>query len=254
MAETLHKGDLLLVNKFNSNYQKDDLLYFEYPAKDSTEKKTFFIQRCAAIAGDTLFLKDKLIFANGNLLDDAGGIKYNYILDTDTFNLDSLTCIKYGLYEGGSISKKGKYAYSLTKQQADALKGNKLFKSIELRLEKENIYDESVFPYSRLFNWNADNFGKLYIPKKNDSLLLDTNMIKVYGQLITKYERNKLDLKHDSIFINDAYEKKYRVKQNYYFVIGDNRDNAIDSRRWGFLPEKYIKGKVTCVLNRTEKQ
>jgi signal peptidase I len=95
-----------------------------------------------------------------------------------------------------------------------------------------------------------DNFGKLYIPKKNDTLSLDTTSIRLYSKLIETYEKNKLEIRDDSIFINDELTKKYMVRQDYYFVMGDNRDNAIDSRRWGFLPGSYIKGKVTCVLVR----
>lgn len=115
-------------------------------------------------------------------------------------------------------------------------------------MEKEDIYDSRVFPYSRQFAWNSDNFGKFYIPKKGDSLALDTTMIKLYSTMITKYENNSMFIKSDSIFINDQHLKKYFVKHDYYFVVGDNRDNAIDSRRWGLLPAKYIKGKVIGTL------
>ena len=198
-------------------------------------------------------MNDKTIFVNREIQTDAENIKYNYLLDADTLDLDSATLFRYGLHEGGSISKKGKYGYSLTKSQVDSLKESRLFKSIELRLEKINIYDERVFPHSRLFSWNADNFGKLYIPKKNDSIAIDTTSIKLYGQLIQRYEKNKLEIKSDSIFVNDVLCKFYHVKQNYYFVMGDNRDNAIDSRRWGLLPEKFIKGKVSYILKRSKK-
>jgi signal peptidase I len=62
--------------------------------------------------------------------------------------------------------------------------------------------------------------------------------------LIREHEKNSLELSSDSVFINSVYTNTYLVKQDYYFVMGDNRDNAIDSRVWGFLPEKKIKGKV----------
>lgn len=248
MAETLHPGDMVLVNKLAFSFHKKDILYFEFPAKDSGAKKIFFTQRCIAEPGDTLKMIDKAIYTNGTLLEDAQLVKYNYLLDTDTLRLDSVSKEKYNLYEGGEISKKGKYAYSLTLQQVDSLESSGLFKSIEQRLEKLNIYDERVFPYSRQFSWNADNYGPIYIPKKNDTILLDTTNIKLYSNIITVFEKNKLNINGDSIFINNEFAKKYIIKQSYYFVAGDNRDNAIDSRRWGFLPKNYIKGKVVSVL------
>lgn len=254
MADTLHKGDLVLVNKMARSGEAGDLLYFEYPAKDSTEKKTLFIQRCAAGPGDTLLIKNKTLFVNGIPQVEVESIKYNYIIDTDTFNLDSTAKLMLSKFEGGSISKKGKYGFSLTKQQVDTLNERSFVKLIELRLEKEDIYDERVFPYSRLYNWNADNFGFIYIPKKNDSLAIDTNSIKIYRQLIGQYEKNRIEIKHDSIFINETLTTQYKVKQNYYFVLGDNRDNAVDSRRWGFLPQSYIKGKViTAITHKVQK-
>ncbi len=248
MAESFYTGDMVLVNKLAFNYQVKDVLYFEFPAKDSGSKKTHFIQRCIAEPGDSLRIIDKLIYVNGHLVEDLFSIKYNYILDTDTFKLDSLTKERYDLYEGGEISKKGKYAYSLTKSQIDSLNSSGLIKSIDLRLEKTNIYDARTFPFSRQFSWNIDNYGPIYIPKKNDTLLLDTINIKLYSTIITKFEKNELLIKGDSIYINNTYTKNYTIKQNYYFVAGDNRDNAIDSRRWGFLPKSFIKGKVVGIL------
>lgn len=253
MANTNHTNDMVLVNKLYYTVNINDVVYFEYPAKDSSEKKAYFMQRCVAKPGDSLQIKDKVVLVNNKPIDEISSIKFNYLIDTDTFQIDSITKMRFGLFEGGSISKNGKYSYSLTKQQTDSLKSDSRFSKIELRLEKENIYDSRVFPFSRLFAWNSDNFGKLYIPKKGDTLRLDTTNIKLYGLLITKYEKNKLEVHHDSIFVNDLCIKTYAVQQDYYFVMGDNRDNAIDSRRWGLLPRHYIKGKVIGTLYRKHK-
>jgi signal peptidase I len=248
MADSIRKGDIVFVNKLVSGYEKEDVVYFEFPAKDSGEKKAFFMQRLVARPGDTVWIFNKTVFTNDRIFPDPETAKYNYILDTDTFQISDSLKNRYGIYEGGSISKKGKYAFSLTAHQADSLRKIYAIKNIEVRMEKENMYDDRAFPFSRNYMWNMDNFGKLYIPKRNDSLALDTMTIRLYSKIIDTYEKNKLEIKNDSIFINGAHSKYYRVKQDYYFVMGDNRDNAIDSRRWGFLPKSYIKGRVVGVL------
>jgi signal peptidase I len=248
MADSIRKGDIVFVNKMVDAYEKEDVLYFEFPAKDSGEKKAFFLQRLVAKPGDTIWILDKTVFTNDRIFADPETIKYNYILDTDSFQISDSLKARFRIYEGGSISKKGKYAFSLTQHQLDSLRKINEIKNIEVRMEKENMYDDRAFPFSRNYMWNMDNFGKLYVPKRNDSLVLDTTTIRLYSKIIETYEKNKLELRNDSIFVNGEHTKFYQVKQDYYFVMGDNRDNAIDSRRWGFLPRSYIKGRVVGIM------
>jgi signal peptidase I len=84
----------------------------------------------------------------------------------------------------------------------------------------------------------------LYIPKIDDTLRLDTVNIALYARLIDTFEKNHLEIVNDTIYINGIPSGTYVVKKNYFFVLADNRDNANDSRVWGFLPENCIIGKV----------
>ncbi len=253
MQSTFNVGDVLFIKKFANAYKINDCIYLNYPGNDSLKKNTYFIQRIIAMAGDSLEIKDKTVFVNNKEYTDTLTTKHNYYIQTEKFKIDSNFKIRYYLNEGGGISSDNDYNFSLTKNQADSLTINEHIKKVELKPLSKNNFDVTCFPFSLNYGWNKDNYGKLYIPKKNDTLLLDSLTIDLYKTIIEVYEKNSLIVNNDSIFINNVFTKNYIVQQNYYFVMGDNRDNTNDSRIWGFLPQSCIVGKVIGIIKRAKK-
>ncbi|MCW3076808.1 MAG: hypothetical protein JWO32_1417 [Bacteroidetes bacterium] len=249
MLSTYRPGDTFLIKKAANTYHTNDIIYFRYPAYDTVIPLTLCLQRLIGLPGDTIEIKDKNIFINNYLIKDTASIKFNYFIKSKV-KLDSNFIVNNNLLEGGAVSSELDYSYSLTKEEAEKMSKQDSIVKTELKKEPKGVFDETVFPYSTLFSWNMDNFGKLYIPKKHDTLHLDSLNILLYIKLLTEFENNELEIKRDSIFINNNYTRRYIVKHNYYFVLGDNRDNANDSRVFGFLPESYIKGKVISLLKR----
>lgn len=244
MATTFHEGDALFLKKIFNTYATNDFVYVRYPVKDTSVSENFFVQRLIGLPGDSIQLVDKVLIINGFKIADTTSLRNNYFITLKNRVADSLFRLKYSFTEGGQISNAYDYSYSLTKEESEILKNDTLIKKIDLKREKPNNVDETCFPGSLHYPWNMDFYGAIYIPKEHDTLQLDSISIQLYATLIRDYEENKLEVKHDSIFINDQLTNYYVTHLNYYFLLGDNRDNANDSRIWGLLPESHLHGKV----------
>lgn len=229
--------------------QRNDVVVFNYPQEEEypVDHKSYFVKRCVAIAGDTLMIIDGNVYVNRLPIDSPDGLQFNYHLKSDKL-LDSAFTNHYQLYEGGKISDNHDYSFTLTKALADTLAGKSYIRLIEKNIEKKEVWDEFVFPYHPHYKWNVDHYGPLKIPAKGDTVVLDTSNICLYEQLISVYEHQALDIKGGRIFINHQPVTYYVIKQNYYFMMGDNRHNSQDSRHWGFVPEDHIIGKATRIF------
>lgn len=249
MRAALNAGEAVLLRKSFYNWSLEDLVYFRYPLIDSSMSRSMMIQRLFAKPGDTIEIKNAEVYVNHMLVGTRQEILQNYFVKSDC-EIDSSMQREFQITEGGPLSDKFDYSFSMSVAAAKQLSSLKEIKSVSVRIEKPGTYDENCFPFYPRFVWNQDNFGPLYVPKVNDTLAIDTSNIAIYSLIIREHEKNHLEMRADSIFINGEYTKQYVTKKNYFFVLGDNRGNANDSRNWGYLPENMIRGKVIYKLNR----
>lgn len=235
--------------------ERNDVIVFNYPLEDEhpVDHRTYFVKRCLALPGDSLTIVDGLAYVNGELTNNEEFLQFNYHIKSDTV-LDSLFIAKYHLTEGGKISDNNDYSYTLTNALVDTLKSKTFISVVEKNNEKKEMWDEFVFPFNERYKWNVDNYGPIKIPKEGDTIRLDTTNLCLYERIISKYEGNTLELKGDTIYINNEPTNTYIIQMNYYFMMGDNRHNSQDSRHWGFVPEDHIIGKATRIIYSNDKQ
>ena len=240
------------------------------------DKKSNYVKRCVGIPGDSLSIVDGKVFINNSPLKLPQKAKpqysYKVVGKGKGFNLKNLykqldyteplivanenfQSLGGALYNKGSknntiLSPSKKYIFkALTTKEAKRLKKHSNIVSIEPMISPADEAEPSIFPNIEGKMANRDQLGAIYIPEEGKTVAIDSKSIPFYKRIIEVYEgsemgiENKISVSGNQILLNNSPITEYTFKQNYYWMMGDNRHNSEDSRYWGYVPETHIVGK-----------
>lgn len=231
-----------------SRIRINDVIVFNDPLQTGipVDKKTNFVKRCMGLPGDTIEIRDKMVFRNDKMLNPRPTYRYSYEVQATSDTMQYYLFHNFHIRQGEPISTSFKYIFMLSPAEADTISKMPGINYVNLL---SNEYSSSeIFPGGEYFPWNKDNYGPVVVPKKKMTVHLTKDILPLYAKIIRDYEHHSLDEQNDSIRVDNRYCPYYTFKMNYYFSLGDNRDNSDDSRYWGFIPEDHIIGKATFIL------
>ena len=239
-----------------SEIKREDVVVFNVPPKELNEGKDYpidlktnYIKRCVAVSGDVLQIKNKQVTINGQPSNNPQDMQYSYLvtakdeINERNFNKLELDPDDY-TYLGRPEDNKAVYQMFLTNSKAAEIKTLPFVISVTDDYRTGEGQDSRTFPGSKYTPWNGDNYGPLTIPKEGMKISVNDSTLSIYGGVIRDYDHNKnVKIENGKLTIEGKEVAEYTFNQNYYFMMGDNRHNSLDSRYWGFVPEDHIVGK-----------
>jgi signal peptidase I len=270
VAQEIKQGD----NGKHSDayYQSEAWKYLNSPQSPYGEvvsrpvdKRDHYVKRCVGIAGDTLRVVNGDVYINGKKQDMPEHAQHRYIVKTQgamfgenmsnkdnphfLSNVNVLDELDIYVSEAGKVPSPDNidtsyYDLNMPVAVAEKVKQMSGVFSVSKKTEEAGHYDYRVFPHNPAYAWNNDNFGPLWLPKAGQKIALDTHNICMYEKLLNTYDDgiHQVTKRGSQVLYDGKPITTYTFKQDYYFMMGDNRHNSADSRSWGMVPYDHVVG------------
>lgn len=214
-----------------SDIKRNDIILGEHD-------KIKIVKRVVGLPKDTIRIKNGFLKINSRYENILNSYKYKYKISMNKKTLDTIKHLTEDIIYTGDE----KYEVTLDGKLLKLLKENK---KVATPTDNKLKINDSIFPYNMIGKWDKNNYGSIVIPYKGLRVVLNQTNFNHYKDIIETYENHKIDYRDLKYFIDGLESQFYVFNQDYFFIMGDNRMNSLDSRYIGFLPKKKIFGKVT---------
>jgi signal peptidase I len=229
-----------------SDVERGDPIVFNYPPDDQPiDRKTHYIKRVIGMPGETLSVRDKMVHIDGDPLPLGEGMQqyWTVVKQDPRYQIPRSRLRELGIGDVQRTQNPSTVRLLATPAAVREMSRWPWIRDIEPSIMQNSNYSDLMYPAGR--GYTPDNYGPIRIPKQGETIELTTSNWAVYKPVIVRYEDRAARQMTDSTFAIDGERTStYTFQQDYFFAMGDNRDNSQDSRFWGFVPMDHIVGKA----------
>ncbi len=230
--------------------KRDDIVVFNYPIDDGIpSQKTNYIKRAVGLPADTLEIRDKVLYVNHDVAEVYDTYQYVYeVRPLEGIRISSERLRSVGATPIGTRGRQGDRIFAhMSEETAEEVLSWGGVEDVSVYINHQGNLS-SNFRFARGLNGaSSDQMPQIVVPFSGQQVSLSADNINLYYDIISRYEGNRLEVRNERIIINGIERDSYTIQRDYYFMMGDNRDNSEDSRAWGFVPDDHMVGRAWVI-------